>query len=378
MDVEPPSVVIVGAGPAGLACAGALRAVGVENVILEKAGAVGAVWRRHYDRLHLHTDRGHSGLPGLAMPGSYPRYPSRAQVVDYLENYARHFDLHPVFNAPVKTIRREGAVWHVDAGEHSVSANAVVVATGWADFPYAPHWPGMDRFAGEILHSNAYRNATPFLGKRVLVVGFGNSGGEIALDLAEARVDVAMAVRGPVQVLPRELLGLPILTWAIAQRHLPAGVADFINAPAMRLALGSMESLGLQKAAKGPRRMVEEDQRVPLIDIGTLQKIREGKIKIRKGIEYFTPDGVRFLDSMQENFDAVILATGYRPDLRALLPEVEGVFDAEGRLLKGPGTSEPGLYVCGMIVSVTGQLREVGIDARKIASMVKQGGRLAA
>src|SRR6202789_3635625 len=101
----------------------------------------------------------------------------------------------------------------------------------------------MDRFAGEILHSNAYRNATPFLGKRVLGVGFGNSGGEIALDLAEARVDVAMAVRKPVQVLPRELLGLPILTWAIAQRHLPAGVADFINAPAMRMALGSMEML---------------------------------------------------------------------------------------------------------------------------------------
>ena len=94
--------IIIGAGPAGLATAAALRARGLNAVILEKSDAVGAVWRRHYDRLHLHTDRARSGLPGLPIPKAYGRYPSRAQVIEYLEAYAAKFALKPVFNAPVR------------------------------------------------------------------------------------------------------------------------------------------------------------------------------------------------------------------------------------------------------------------------------------
>ena len=92
-----------------------------------------------------------------------------------------------------------------------------MMATGWADFPYTPNWPGQADYRGEILHSSRYRNPAPYAGKRVLVVGFGNSGGEIALDLAEADVAVTLAVRGPVKILPRDLLGLPILSWAICR-----------------------------------------------------------------------------------------------------------------------------------------------------------------
>src|SRR6202040_1528459 len=123
-------------------------------------------------------------------------------------------------------------------------------------------------YQGHVVHSSEYRNPAPYAGKRVLVVGFGNSGGEIALDLANAGVQVALAVRSPVQVLPRELLGLPILTWAIFYRRLPARVVDLINAPILRLAVGRIESLGLRRGSKGPRQMVEKDGRVPLIDIG--------------------------------------------------------------------------------------------------------------
>jgi len=226
--------IVVGAGPAGLACAASMKQLGLGVTILEKTATVGPVWRRHYDRLHLHTDRGHSALPGLPMPRSYPRYPSRAQVVEYLERYAAHFDLHPVFDCAVDAIRRDGARWHAVAGPRTFSAPVVVIATGWADFPYRPQWPGADAFQGTVLHSSAYRNPAPYAGQRVLVVGFGNSGAEIALDLAEAAVDVTLAVRGPVQILPRDLLGIPILTWSIAQRHLPASVVDFINAPDRR------------------------------------------------------------------------------------------------------------------------------------------------
>jgi cation diffusion facilitator CzcD-associated flavoprotein CzcO len=365
--------IIVGAGPAGLACAAAMRQRGLRVLILEKADAVASVWRRHYDRLHLHTDRGHSGLPGLAMPRSYPRYPSRAQVVEYLESYAAHFDLRPLFDSAVQTIRHDGSAWHVDTKQKQFAAPVVVIATGWADFPYRPRWPGIEDYQGELVHSTLYRNPSAYAGKRVLVVGFGNSGGEIALDLAEAGVDVTLAVRGPVQILPRELLGLPILTWAIAQARLPARLADFINAPAIRLAVGSLKKLGLKAHAKGPRRMIEEDHRVPLLDVGTLARIRDGSIAVRGGIARFTRDGVAFVDSPAEAFDSVVLATGFRPDLRALLPDARGVFDEHGMpLVTGRATREPGLFFCGLVASPTGQLREIGIEATHIARLAAE------
>ncbi|MGA2551736.1 MAG: NAD(P)/FAD-dependent oxidoreductase [Burkholderiaceae bacterium] len=362
--------VIVGAGPAGLACAATMQALGLRVSILEKADRVGSVWRRHYDRLHLHTDRGHSGLPRMPMPHDYPRYPSRQQVVEYLEHYAKELDLHPTFNARVQRIYRSGPRWQVDADAHSVSAPVVVLATGWADFPYRPSWPSQDEYQGSILHSSEYRHPHSYVAKRVLVVGFGNSGGEIALDLAEASVDVSLSVRGPVQILPRDLLGLPILTWAIAQRHLPARLVDLINAPVIRLAVGSMKKLGLERAKKGPRQMVEEDGRVPLLDVGTLARIRDGAIQIRPGIERFTSKGVRFTDSRVEEFDAVILATGFRPEVRTLLPGASPAYDETGKpRVTGQTTAEPGLYFCGFVASATGQLREIAIEARQIAKL---------
>jgi cation diffusion facilitator CzcD-associated flavoprotein CzcO len=253
-----------------------------------------------------------------------------------------------------------------------MSAPVVVVATGIADAPYRPSWPGSDIYSGAVAHSSNYRNPEAYSGRRVLVIGFGNSGGEIALDLANSGVDVTLAVRSPVQIIPRDLLGFPILSWAILYRRLPARLVDFINAPVLRLALGDFEKLGLRRAAKGPRQMVEEDGRVPLIDIGTLAKIRDGSIKVRGGVDRFTADGVVFTDAGTEKFDAVILATGFRPDLRRLVPGVEGVFDTHGMpLVTGAATNVPGLYFCGQITVPTGQLREIGIEAQRIAKAAK-------
>jgi cation diffusion facilitator CzcD-associated flavoprotein CzcO len=362
--------IVIGAGPAGLACAATIRAKGVSVTVVEKADDVGSAWRNHYDRLHLHTDRKHSCLPGMAVPDSYPLYPSRAQMVEYLESYAARFDIRPVFATKALSLRQQGKRWSLRTANGTIAASVAVVATGIASAPYRPSWPGMEIFRGNVAHSSDYRNPAPYPGKRVLVVGFGNSGGEIALDLAEAGVDVALAVRGPVQILPRDLLGLPIVTWAIIYRHLPPRLVDIVNAPVLRLALGSMEKLGLRRAAKGPLRMIKEDGRVPLIDVGTLRKIRDGSIKIRPGIDRMTADGVVFDDGRSENFDAMILATGFRPDLRDLVRDVKNVFDQQGvPLAVGRSTAAPGLYFCGQITAPTGQLREIGLEARRIAEL---------
>jgi cation diffusion facilitator CzcD-associated flavoprotein CzcO len=369
-------VVVIGAGPAGLAAAACLRQRGLDPLIVEKEATVGAVWRRHYDRLHLHTDRRHSALPGLPMPKAFGRYPSRNDVVSYIERYAAQFDLKPHFGAQVHRVRREGSRWWVETAGQVFDTPAVVVATGWASFPYSPSWPGLETFCGEVLHSSAYGNPERFRGRRVLVVGFGNSGGEIALDLAEAGVDIAISVRGPVCILPRDLLGLPILVWAIAQQRLQARVVDAVNAPVIRLAVGSIEKLGLERAAKGPRRMVEEDGRIPLLDIGTVAMIRAGRIAVRPGIASVAGDVVRFADGRAEAFGAMILATGFRPDCRALLPDAAGVLNAEGRpLVSGRRTAAPGLFFCGAIASATGQLREIGIEARRIADAIAEDRR---
>jgi cation diffusion facilitator CzcD-associated flavoprotein CzcO len=361
---------IVGAGPAGLACGACLKQIGIEPVLLEKEQEVGPAWRQHYDRLHLHTDRAHSGLPGLPMPRAFARYPARADVIGYLESYARHFGLAPVFGTDVTRIESAGPAWSVAANGKTWRSNVVIVATGLARIPVRPAWAERG-FAGTILHSGEYRNPAAFAGRKVLVVGFGNSAAEIALDLALAGVDVALSVRGPVCIVPRDLFGVPILTWSILLRRLPPRLADRIGAPLRHLALGSLRRFGLEPAPHGPLTMIRERRRIPVLDIGTLAAIRSGAIGVRGDVRALEAGEVVFADGGRETFDAIILATGYRPDLRALLSGVSGVLDSEGvPLVSGAATAQPGLYFCGLTVSPTGQLREIGRESRRIAALV--------
>jgi hypothetical protein len=179
---------------------------------------------------------------------------------------------------------------------------------------------------------------------------------------------VTLSVRSPVNVVPRELFGLPILFFPAAEQWLPPRMADFLNAPAIRLAVGPLATAGLTKAAKGPLRTIAEDGRPPLIDIGTLDAIRDGRIKMQGDVASFTATGVAFKQSPPEPFDAAILATGFRADLRALLPDAKNVLSASGApLVSGRPTSEPGLFFCGALVSPIGQLRQIAIEAVSIA-----------
>src|SRR6476661_3734057 len=177
-DPAPGPAIIVGAGPAGLAVGACLQQAGISCLILEQADKAGVAWHRHYERLHLHTDKGHSELPFAPFPREYPRYPSRLQMISYLEAFARRFHLEPRLGQQVVSARQVDGLWEVRTQDTRYQASNLVIATGYSREPCVPAWPGQASFQGSLLHSSRYRNGEPFKGQKVLVVGFGNSGGE--------------------------------------------------------------------------------------------------------------------------------------------------------------------------------------------------------
>jgi cation diffusion facilitator CzcD-associated flavoprotein CzcO len=360
---------VIGASAAGLATAAQLRTRGREFEIVESEDVVAASWRRHYDRLHLHTPKSFSALPGLAMPHSWPRYPARDQVVEYLELFREQFDLQPHFGETVHRVERVNGRWETTTSTGVWRSDNVVVATGRARVPVRPTWPGEDQYRGDVLHSSEYRNGDPWKGRPVLVVGFGNSACEQALDLVERGAEVHLAVRSPVNVLPRDILGvLPVLPLGIAMRHLPPRLADALAWPMVRSTVGDVRKLGLKKLPYGPNTQLARDHRVPLLDIGTMGQIEQGRIAVHGDLDRFTEDGVVFSDGSPVVVDAVVLATGYRAAVRDILVGWEAVCDRSGTpTTSGAPAALGGLYFCGMYVSPAGMLREIGIEATRIS-----------
>lgn len=364
-------VVVVGAGPAGLAVAACLQHQGIAHVLLEKANHIAPAWRTHYDRLHLHTSRALSGLPHFPMPRHLSRYPSRQQVVDYFEAYVAANGLKPLLGVAVEEIVRENGRWRSQTSAGHIGSRAVVMATGYSHNPILPRWPGDDTFPGVIMHSSAYRSGAPFADQDVLVVGFGNSGGEIALDLIEHGARPKISVRGPVNIIPRDVLGLPILAIAIPLSQLPPKLADWLSWPLLKLYYPSYQKLGLQKAPGGPFSQISRQQRIPLLDIGTVREIRQGRLGVVAEVQSFAGNEVRFVDGRSQTFQAVVLATGYQPVLPPILPT--GIVPPGKPFATAKGqvtTTLPGLYTCGFYVSPTGMLREMGLEAQQIAALI--------
>ncbi|MBK9927168.1 MAG: NAD(P)/FAD-dependent oxidoreductase [Anaerolineales bacterium] len=368
------TIIIIGAGAAGLAVSACLKHAGVPNIILEQSDKVGATWRKHYNRLHLHTDKKNSGLPFAPMPADYPRYPSRDQVVTYLEGYTKQFELDIRFNQHVKTARRENSQWLIQTQDTLHTSPNLVLACGYARQPLKPEWQGMESFPGKIIHSSEYKNGSEFKDQNVLVVGFGNSGGEIAVDLYEHGAKPNMAVRSAVNIIPRELAGIPILSIGIVQNKTPHWLADAVNAPILRMVIGDITKYGLRKLPYGPATQINKDKRIPLIDVGTMKLIREGHVKVYAGVEKFSGSRISFKDGKEAEFDAVVLATGYRPRVDEFLQGAESAFDEEGTpTTTGKESPVQGLYFCGYYVSPTGMLREIGIEAKQISTLIKNG-----
>jgi putative flavoprotein involved in K+ transport len=362
--------VVVGAGPAGLATAAMLRARGVEAVVLERDEAVGAAWRSHYRSLRLHTIRPLSGLPGMRIPRSEGRWVGRAAFLEYLERYAAARLVEIQTGIEVLRVDRtpDGFQLSTTAGE--LPAAAVVIATGYNTVPFIPPWPGAEAFPGPLLHSHDYRDAEPFAGSRVLVVGGGNSGSDIALDLAGGgALGVALAVRTPPGIVPRQARGLPAQVAALPLAHLPARLADAAAGVERRLFFGDLADLGLPRPRTGVFRRHRRSGTLPILDHGFVAAVKSGRIAIVPAVEALGADGAHLEGGDHLPVDAVIAATGYRPGLEGLVGHL-GVLDRNGLPRYHGGavhSGVPDLHFAGFRNPITGALRGIGRDATDIA-----------
>lgn len=364
-------IVVIGAGPAGLAVSAALGRAGLPHLVVDRAAGVAASWKQHYDRLRLHTVKTLSSLPFSPWPRETPRYPSRDDMVSYLERYAAQHRIAPRFGVDVRRVTRGAARFTIDTSAGRLEPRFVVVATGYNGVANRPDFPGLVRFAGSVVHTETYKNPRLYAGKRTLVVGCGNSGAEIALDLAEQGVDVAMVVRGPVHVVPRDLLGRPSQVTSVLLSRLPVAVRDAVVSPILRLAVGDLSRWGIVRPALGPNRLIEDSGRIPILDLGTIAQVKAGRIRVVPAVQEVLPDRVRFADGRTEAFDAIILATGYRPALDRFIDRFESISDARGRPRRfGAETAVPGLFFVGFRNPPTGALREIGREAPRVAAAI--------
>lgn len=368
-----PAAIVLGAGPSGLAVAACLQQRGVEALVLEARDSVGSSWRRHYKRLHLHTVKQHSALPGMSFGDTVSTYPSREEVIAYLDAYARRFRIVPKFQQDVRGARREHGRWVVETAASLYEAQSLVVATGYNRVPRVPSWPGQGAFAGEVMHASRYSDGARFRGRRALVVGVGNTGAEIALDLWEHGAEVTLCARSPQHIVPRDVLGIPAqVNSLLFFRHLPLRLGDALAAGLSRVIYGDLSRYGLRSPATGMLTNVVTRGHIPLLDIGTVELIRQGAIKVVPGVREMTHDEVLFVDGHRGAFELVVLATGYHPGIDEFLSVAAEVTDDRGypRAHGAAIAAHPGLYFVGYRNPLTGALHDIAREAERVARII--------
>ena len=375
--------IVIGAGPAGLATSRELARRGVDHVVLERGECAGHTWVNLYDSLTLHTGKHMSGLPGMRIPRGTPLFVPRRQFVDYLHEYAKRFAVPIRTGWDVRRVERltaDGdARWRVHAvvGGNDVvlDANTVVVATGIVANPRVPALPGREEFeraGGRVLHSVDYRRPNDFVGKRVLVVGVGNSGGEIASELASGS-RVTVSVRSGANVVPRDILGVPIQYLARYIRKLPRAAREAVVRAVGRIVEKRRGPPVLPRPAHGPL------DAIPLIGFHLVDAIRAGTIDVRGRIDRLTSTGARFADGKEPAevpYDIVILATGFAA---AVAPVGQLIrVDDKGFAMRSDrvtSADHEGLYFVGHNYDATGGLFNIARDAAIAADEIVRDGR---
>ncbi|KAF5805315.1 putative indole-3-pyruvate monooxygenase [Helianthus annuus] len=375
--------IIVGAGPSGLAAAACLKNQGVPAMILEQANCIASLWHfRTYDRLRLHLPKQFCQLPLMPFPVDFPTYPTKQQFLFYLESYAKNFDLNPVFNATVVNAEFDGrsGFWRVKTKVTEYVSRWLIVATGENAAEVVPTFEGMNEFSGPILHTSLYKSGECFEHKSVLVVGCGNSGMEVCLDLCNFNSFPSLVVRDSLHVLPQEMFGISTFGLSIwLLKWFPVRIVDRFLLFVSRIIIGDTNRLGLYRPKHGPLELKSVYGKTPVLDVGTLAKIRSGDIKVYPKIKKLACNSVEFVDGRIENFDAIILATGYRSNVPTWLKDTNLFSEKDGlpkKKFPEGWKGDQGLYAVGFSKrGLLGTSVEATCVAEDIASQWNSYGR---
>ena len=372
-EPEVVDALVIGAGPGGLAAAAELTSAGFGVVVLDAADRVGSSWSRHYDRLHLHTARRLSSLPGTTIPATKGQWVSRDDFLAYLADYAVAHGLDVRLGVSAVEVKRDrerwSVVWKRGTSRGTIRAAVVVVATGYNHTPFVPDWPGLSSFTGRVIHSSEYRNPEDLGAASVLVVGTGNSGAEIAADLAEAGVAVKLAVRTPPNIVPRAVAGIPNQYLVLSIAALPTRARDVISGLLQKLTIGDLSKYGIAKAPRGIVTQMERDDVTPTIDVGLINALKAGTVSVVASIDRIADATVHLSDGSTLSPDAIVVATGYRRGLEPLVGGL-GVVGDKGRPRINADEQlpeHPGLYFIGYSNPISGNIRQLKIDAGRIA-----------
>jgi cation diffusion facilitator CzcD-associated flavoprotein CzcO len=342
----------VGAGPAGIGTALALKDAGVRPLVLDRADAVASSWRTRYDRLRLNTCRPFSHLPDRRFAKGTPIFPTRDQLIDHLELHAREDGLDVQLGTSVDRIEPENGRWVIRTSAGEIRAAQVVIATGYEGAPLIPEWPGRDSFTGRLLHASEYRNPEAFRADEVLVVGPGCSGMEIAYDLAEGGAEkVWLSVRTPPNIVLRQGPGaLPGDMIAVTLLHLPVRFGDALARFGRRTALGDLSGHGLPVPEEGIFARLRRLGVAPaIVDEEVIEAIKVGRIEVVGGVESLDATGVQLADGARLEPDTVICATGYRRILEPLVGHLDVLGERGAPRLVGHTPAAPGLRFIGYV-----------------------------
>jgi Flavin-binding monooxygenase-like len=367
---------VIGAGAAGVSALQQLRAAGYEVECFEKTDRVGGHWHTDYDALHLITSRDMTSFEEFPMPADYPHFPRRDQVRAYIEAYARHHGHYELitFNTEVVSVTPEptgngpigSAGWRVvtSRGDKGVF-DGVLVANGHLWSPHAPRVPG--RFDGRQLHSSGYHNVTDLEGTRILVVGAGNSGCDIAVDVAQHRLEADIVMREGVFFQPKTYFGVPRAEVPFLSQFTP-DEQDLINRLLARVSIGEnhnypgMPAPAVTTLADGPT----------TVNDLLLYWMHHGRVGVRPGIDRFDGHTVHFADGTTGDYDSIIWATGFDVSLPFL--DDDQITWRSGVPVRYAGGILPEgvekLYFVGLIAPRGPQIPIYGLQTKLVARMI--------
>jgi cation diffusion facilitator CzcD-associated flavoprotein CzcO len=366
-------VVIVGAGPAGIGSALALKDAGLRPLVIDRAEEAGSSWRGRYDRLRLNTCRPFSHLPNRSWPKGTPMFPTRDQLVEHIDRHAHEEGIELKLGTTVERIDRDaGGGWVVETSDGSIPAAQVIVATGYENVPFIPDWQGREGFTGELIHSAEYRNPKPFEGRSALVVGPGCSGMEIAYDLATGgATTVWLSARTPPNILLRQGPGpIPGDMIGVALLRAPVRFGDAFARFGRRMDLGDLTEYGLPVPEEGVFSRLHRLGVAPaIVDREVIDAIKDGRIEVVRGVQSIYGSTVVLVDGERIEPEAVICATGYRPGLESLVGHL-GVLDKRGMpSAVGEQPAAPGLRFLGYVPR-PGGIGYAGKQAQRAAKLI--------